>query len=130
MKNRKLVSALLIVMLLAMTTLFAGCGGASTLEDWIAGDSEAQATLEQMSTDELDVTVEGNTLVYTYTYAQVIDASLVDAVSQQLDQTITNASSTFTNVADTLEEESGIDGITVQVIYLNGDGTELLNKTF
>ena len=83
-----------------------------------------------MSTEELDVTVEGNTLVYTYTYAQVIDSSLVDAVSQQLDQTITNSASTFTNVADTLEEESGIDGITVQVIYLNGDGTELLNKTF
>ena len=130
MKNKKLISGLLIVMLLAMTALFAGCGGPSTLEEWISSDSEAQATLEEMSTDELDVTVEGNTLVYTYTYAQVIDASLVDAVSQQLDETITNSSSTFTNVADTLEEESGIDGITVQVIYLNGDGTELLNKTF
>ena len=130
MKNRKLISGLLIVMLLAMATLFTGCGGADTLEEWISSDSEAAATLEEMSTDELDVTVEGNTLVYTYTYAQVIDSSLVDAVSQQLDETITNSSSTFTSVADTLEEESGIDGISVQVIYLNGDGTELLNKTF
>lgn len=130
MKNRKLISGLLIVMLLAMTLVFAGCGGPSTLEEWIGSNSEAQATLDEMSTEELDVTVEGNNLVYTYTYAQVIDSSLVDAVSQQLDETITNSSSTFTNVADTLEEESGIDGITVQVIYLNGDGTELLNKTF
>ena len=98
MKNRKLITGLLIVMLLAMTTLFTGCGEPATLEEWIANDTEASATLEEMSTDELDVTVEGNTLVYTYTYAQVIDSSLVDAVSQQLDSTITNSSSTFTNV--------------------------------
>lgn len=130
MKNRKLISGLLIVMLIAMAALFTGCGEPASLEEWINSDSEAAATLEEMSTDELDVTVEGNTLVYTYTYAQVIDASLVDAVRQQLDETITNSSSTFTSVADTLEEESGIDGIEVKVIYLNGDGSELLNKTF
>ena len=130
MKNRKLITGLLIVMLLAMTALFTGCGEPATLEEWIANDSEASATLEEMSTDELEVTVEGNTLVYTYTYDQVIDSSLTDAVSQQLDQSITSSASTFTDVADVLEEESGIDGVTVQVVYLNGDGTELLNKTF
>ena len=130
MKNRKLITGLLIVMLLAMTALFTGCGEPATLEEWIANDSEASATLEEMSTDELEVTVEGNTLVYTYTYDQVIDSSLTDAVSLQLDQSITSSASTFTDVADVLEEESGIDGVTVQVVYLNGDGTELLNKTF
>ena len=130
MKNRKLITGLLIVMLLAMTAMFTGCGEPATLEEWVANNSEATATLEELSTDELEVTVEGNTLVYTYTYDQVIDSSLVDAVSQQLDQTLSQSASTFTGVADTLEEESGIEGISVQVIYLNGDGTELLNKTF
>lgn len=130
MKNRKLISGLIIVMILAMTALFTGCGEPATLEEWISSDSDATATLEQMSTDELDVTVEGNTLVYTYTYTQVIDANLVDAVSQQLEDTINNSASTFTSVADMLEEESGIDGVNVKVVYLNGDGTELLNKTF
>ena len=130
MRNRKLVTGLLIVMLLAMTTLFTACGGPANLEEWIASNSEASATLEELSTNELEVTVEENTLVYTYTYPQVIDSSLVDAVSQQLDATITDNAATFTGLADTLEEESGISGITVKVIYLNGDGTELLNKTF
>ncbi len=130
MKNRKLVTGLLIVMILAMTALFTGCGEPATLEEWIANDSEASATLEEMSSNELEVTVEGNTLIYTYTYGQVIDASLTDAVSQQLDSSISQSASTFTDVADMLEEESGIDGVSVQVVYLNGDGTELLNKTF
>ena len=86
--------------------------------------------MEELFTVKVPVTVEGNALVYTYTYAQVSDSSLVDAVSQQLDATITDNAATFTGLADTLEEESGISGITVKVIYLNGDGTELLNKTF
>lgn len=130
MKNRKLISGLIIVMVLAMTVLFTGCGEPANLEEWINSDSEATETLENMSTDELDVTVEGNTLVYTYTYPQVIDASLTDAVTQQLEDTIDNSAATFTSVADMLEEESGIDGISVKVVYLNGDGSELLNKTF
>lgn len=130
MKNRKLVSSLVIVMILAMTAMFTGCGEPASLEEWVNNDSEAAASLEEMSTDELDVTVEGNTLVYTYTYSQNIDASLVDAVTQQLEESIDNSASTFTSVADMLEEESGIDGISVKVVYLNGDGTELMNKTF
>ena len=130
MKNKKLISGLLIVMLLAMTALFTACGGPATLEEWVAGNSEASATIEELNTNELSVEVEGNTIVYTYTYNQVIDSSLVSAVSQQLDTTITESAATFTNLADVMEEESGISGVSVQVIYLNGDGTELLNKTF
>lgn len=130
MKNRKIAAGLLVVMLLAMSVLFAGCGGPSTLEEYISNDTEAAQQIKNMNTNELAVTVEGNTLVYTYTYPQVIDASLVDAVKTQLESTIDSSSSTFTGLADQLEEQSGIDGISVKVVYLNGDGTELMNKTY
>ena len=41
-----------------------------------------------------------------------------------------SASSLFEGIADSCEEETEIDGIKCQVIYLNGDGSELYNRVF
>ena len=55
---------------------------------------------------------------------------MIESVSEQLEKTIDSSESTFRSMADSLEEESGIDGITIRVIYLNNDGTELVNKEY
>ena len=41
-----------------------------------------------------------------------------------------SVSSTFENIGTTLEEETEIDGITVRVTYLNGDGSEIYSQDF
>lgn len=133
MRKNRLNSGIIISLMVAMIIMLSGCGSQpSTLEEYISNDEEAMTTLESMSssTEGLEVDVEDNTIIYTYTYDNTLDSSMIESVSQQLEKTIDSSESTFRSMADTLEEESGIDGITIRVIYLNNDGTELVNKEY
>ena len=133
MKKNKRITGIIVAMLLVAMTVLAGCGSQpSTLEEYINSDSEAKETIESMSSEEsgLKVSVEDNVIVYTYTYGYTLDSSLLDAVATEIEKTIDSSASTFTTMVDALEEESGIDGITVKVVYLNGDGTEIISKEY
>lgn len=133
MRNNRLNSGVIISLMIVMIIMLSGCGSQpSTLEEYISNDEEAMTTLESVSssTEGLEVDVEDNTIIYTYTYDNTLDSSMIESVSQQLEKTIDSSESTFRSMADTLEEESGIDGITIRVIYLNNDGTELVNKEY
>ncbi len=77
--------SLILSLLMAMTLMFAGCGGPETLEEYVNSDSESQ---------------------------------------------ITKLSSTFESAATTLEEGSGIDDVTVKVVYVDGAGTEIYSAEF
>ena len=133
MRNNRLYSGIIISLMLAIITMLSGCGSQpATLEEYISNDEEARTTLESMSssTEGLEVAVEDNTIIYTYTYDNTLDSSMIESVSEQLEKTIDSSESTFRSMADSLEEESGIDGITIRVIYRNNDGTELVNKEY
>ena len=133
MRNNRLYSGIIISLMLAIITMLSGCGSQpATLEEYISNYEEARTTLESMSssTEGLEVAVEDNTIIYTYTYDNTLDSSMIESVSEQLEKTIDSSESTFRSMADSLEEESGIDGITIRVIYLNNDGTELVNKEY
>lgn len=133
MRKNRLNSGIIISLMVAMIIMLSGCGSQpSTLEEYISNDEEAMTTLESVSssTEGLEVDVEDNIIIYTYTYDNTLDSSMIESVSQQLEKAIDSSESTFRSMADTLEEESGIDGITIRVIYLNNDGTELVNKEY
>ena len=133
MRNNRLNSGVIISLMIVMIIMLSGCGSQpSTLEEYISNDEEAMTTLESVSssTEGLEVDVEDNIIIYTYTYDNTLDSSMIESVSQQLEKAIDSSESTFRSMADTLEEESGIDGITIRVIYLNNDGTELVNKEY
>ena len=133
MRKNRLYSGIIISLMLAIITMLSGCGSQpATLEEYISNTEEARTTLESMSssTEGLEVAVEDNTIIYTYTYDNTLDSSMIESVSEQLEKTIDSSESTFRSMADSLEEESGIDGITIRVIYLNNDGTELVNKEY
>ncbi|MGN0658710.1 MAG: DUF4854 domain-containing protein [Emergencia sp.] len=136
--KKKLTKILTLTFVLAMvfsvTVTLTGCGEPSTLEEYINSDADAKEAIESMnsSTDEGGMTVEvkGNSIIYTYQFADTIEADLLDDVKAQFEQYMESAGSTFENIASTMEEESGIDGITVKVIYLNGDGSEIYSKEY
>ena len=133
MRKNRLNSGIIISLMVAMIIMLSGCGSQpSTLEEYISNDEEAMTTLESVSssTEGLEVDVEDNIIIYTYTYDNTLDSSMIESVSEQLEKTIDSSESTFRSMADSLEEESGIDGITIRVIYLNNDGTELVNKEY
>lgn len=113
-----------------MTIVLVGCGAPSTLEEFINSNEDAKNTVESMTNDQMSVEVSGNTLTYLYTYNQTFTGETLDALKEELENAMESQKSTFENIADTLEKESGIDEVTVQVIYANEDGTEIYKEEF
>lgn len=113
-----------------MTILLAGCGAPSTLEEYINSNEEAKNTVDSMASDQMNVEVTGNTLTYTYTYNQTFTGETLEAVKEELENAMESQSSTFENIGKTLEQESGIEDITVRVVYANEDGTEIYSEDF
>ena len=123
MKKKSVVLMVLaVVMIMAMSLAMASCGEKEdpTLESYIASDEEAKAEIEEMAeANDLAISIVGNELTYTYKYDETFDEDIAEMMN-----------STFSGIAADLEEETGISGITVVVIYQNGDGSELYSETF
>lgn len=134
MKKRSVVLMVLaMVMILSMSFAMASCGEKEdpTLESYIASDEEAKAEIEEMAeANDLAISIVGNELTYTYKYDETFDADLAEMLAGELESAMGSMNSTFSGIAADLEEETGISGITVVVIYQNGDGSELYSETF
>ena len=113
-----------------MAMMFAGCGGPSTLEEFVNSNEEAKSQIDSLSTSGMTVDITDNTLTYTYTYPQTFDDATAGLMATELESAMDSMESTFESIGDTLEEESGIDGITVRVIYEDSAGTELFSEDY
>ena len=134
--KKKSIICLVLVLVLACMALTA-CGGGSgekadpTLESWMAEHPEE---MDEVEVEEgMEVSFEGNNLIYKY------DLSTLDGVTEEtansdvlidaLKDGLANEEETFKGVASDLEEETGITGISVTVIYTFGE-TVLVEQTF
>lgn len=82
-------------------------------------DEDAQMTC--------DITSDGNTLVYTYTFKPDVDTT---GMAELLEKEMTNYTTTFTNIANALSDSIKGDGAQVKLIYLDSTGKEIFSKTF
>lgn len=129
--KKTLVVSIVMSMLLAMALMFSGCGGGDeTLEDFVNSNTEAKEQIDSLSTNGMTIDISGNTLTYTYAYTQTFEPDMAELMGDQLEEAMSSMDSTFESVADTLEEESGIDDITVRVVYEDAAGTELYSEDF
>ena len=129
--KKTLVVSIVMSMLLAMALMFSGCGGGDeTLEDFVNSNTEAKEQIDSLSTNGMTIDISGNTLTYTYAYTQTFEPDMAELMGDQLEEAMSSMDSTFESVADTLEEESGIEGITVKVVYEDAAGTELYSEEF
>lgn len=129
--KKTLVVSIVMSMLLAMALMFSGCGGGDeTLEDFVNSNTEAKEQIDSLSTNGMTIDISGNTLTYTYAYSQTFEPDMAELMGDQLEEAMSSMDSTFESVADTLEEESGIEGITVKVVYEDAAGTELYSEEF
>lgn len=132
MKKKSII--LLVVLMVACLALTACGGGATkadpTLESWMAEHPEEMDDVE--IEEGMEVSFEENTLVYKYdlTVLEIDEETATsDVLIEALEEGLAQEEDTFLGVADSLESETGIDGITVKVIYTYGD-TVLVEKTF
>ena len=132
MKMKKVLAALLAAG--CLLTGLAGCSVTTSkplsmdvtqaLEDY--AEENLRFAEEQMdgSGVKLEITVDGNSLIYTYTNETQMDNS-DGSVTSQLDAAAESNADSFQSVVDQIAQDINQQDIQLKVVYLNADGTEL-----
>lgn len=141
MRKVKLVSVLLVVVMLAgCMTALASCKAKEeeeekTLETYIAesesGAEELEKINQSLTNENLDgkVAVKDNDITITLTLKQSIDKKYFEKMEGSIDDMLNEQRASFKDTVASLEEESGIKGITMEFVVLNADGTEICTKS-
>lgn len=132
MKMKKVLAALLAEG--CLLTGLAGCSVTTSkplsmdvtqaLEDY--AEENLRFAEEQMdgSGVNLEITVDGNSLIYTYTNETQMDNN-DGSVTSQLDAAAESNADSFQSVVDQIAQDINQQDIQLKVVYLNADGTEL-----
>lgn len=97
-----------------------------TLEDFVNSSDTARSQIDQsIDGTDVKVTVSGNKLIYTYDLSNTEGLSEDDADSDEirkaLEGTLDASNDRFVELCRSLEKDTGISGISVEVIYSYGD---------
>ena len=138
MKSTKKIVTLLALVLVAVV-IFTGCSSKfSSVGEYLA-DASVQAELDKEFAAlegtgvSMEVYADGNTLVYDCKYdvqLEISDEMLHEALVAALEQALEETKDTYIDIAAKLHEVVDAEDITVRVIYLNADGTELYSRDF
>ena len=138
MKHAKRFTALLACLLAVVLMCTACSGKPKDVEAYLQDDTVAQQLDEQLSAMEssdysVDVTAEGNTLIYTFAFGKQIDLSdetVNSTVVSALESGMEQQSSVFEGIVDELQNEVQDAGVKVRIVYNNADGTEIYSCEF
>ena len=142
MRKIKLVSVLMIVVMLAgCVTSLASCGAKEkdeepqTLEQNLAASESGNAELDKINESLTNENMEGkidvkdNAVTMTMTLTQSIDEKYFDKMEGSLDEMLEKQGDSFRDAVNSLEEEAQVEGVTLDFVLLNADGTEICRKS-
>lgn len=131
---KKVITLVATIMLLVTSTLaLAGCGGTKTLEEYVNSDSDVQQELSDLESslgNGGSITVKENNIELIYKYDQTFDEATATAMKPQLEQAMNSMESQFQGMIDDLKEDSGIDDVSMTIVYQDANGTELYSNTY
>ena len=131
---KKVITLVAAIMLLVTSTLaLAGCGGTKTLEEYVNSDSDVQQELSDLESslgNGGSITVKENNIELIYKYDQTFDEATATAMKPQLEQAMNSMESQFQGMIDDLKEDSGIDDVSMTIVYQDDNGTELYSNTY
>ena len=126
---KKVITLVAAIMLLVTSSLaLAGCGGTKTLEEYVNSDSDVQQELSDLESslgNGGSITVKENNIELIYKYDQTFDEATATAMKPQLEQAMNSMESQFQGMIDDLKEDSGIDDVSMTIVYQDANGTEL-----
>lgn len=130
-KSKNYASKVLaIVLMIALVFTFASCGK-KTLETYVNENDEVKQEIENVGSGTgLDLTIKDNTVTYTYKYDVTYKDDQIKVMKESLEKAITRSESTFQSIISQLEKETEIDGISVVIEYINGDGSTIYSQEF
>ncbi len=137
---KKKILFVLLAMLVGMAMIMTSCGGSKadeepmTLEKYVQGDEEVQKSIDQaMSSSNVLVEIKENDIIYSFDLANMegYTEELVhtEEIQSALQDALDAAGSTFGGIAKSIEEASGLTGISTVVNYNWGDEI-IVTKTF
>ncbi len=137
MRKKCLTALLLMLALCAAVSLCAckkGDSGPQTLEDFAKNNEEIQESIDSAATDSnVVVEINGNEIIYTFDLAKMEEYTedLVhnEQVVENLNSALDQSASTFEGIARSVQEATGIEGISTTVKYVYGD-EEIASQTF
>ena len=126
---------LLLVMIMTVTAVMAGCGsketGPSNLEEYVASDENLKNEIQSIAdSNGLEIAVSGNTMIYTYKYDTEFDDAMKEQAGPLIEQALATYASSFTGLAKDLEEQTGLSGIKIKVQYLDAKDSELYSTEY
>lgn len=131
---KKVITLVAAIMLLVTSTLaLAGCGGTKTLEEYVNSDSDVQQELNDLESslgNGGSITVKENNIELIYKYDQTFDEATATAMKPQLEQAMNSMESEFQGMIDDLKEDSGIEDVSMTIVYQDANGTELYSNTY
>lgn len=131
---KKVITLVAAIMLLVTSSLaLAGCGGTKTLEEYVNSDSDVQQELSDLESslgNGGSITVKENNIELIYKYDQTFDEATATAMKPQLEQAMNSMESEFQGMIDDLKEDSGIDDVSMTIVYQDANGTELYSNTY
>ena len=131
---KKVITLVAAIMLLVTSTLaLAGCGGTKTLEEYVNSDSDVQQELNDLESslgNGGSITVKENNIKLIYKYDQTVDEATATAMKPQLEQAMNSMESQFQSMIDDLKEDSGIEDVSMTIVYQDANGTELYSNTY
>ena len=111
-----------------------GGGYTLTLEDYInSNDAAKQQLVQSVEGTDVIISVSGNTLIYTYdlsaSNSMTPEIAESEELKQSLGETLDASDEQFTELCSGLEKDTGISGVSVEVLFKYGDDV-LLTRTY
>ncbi len=132
---RKKVKSLILVITALCCIAFAGCGKqtAATLEDLAASNADITKTIKEDITVPGGMTAvvefSGDSFDIVYTYDDAVDDEDKKVLTSAFDANSDELKANCEEVISSLEQQTGITGITGNIIFKNSDGQELWTCT-
>ncbi len=126
----------LLILLLISSLLVSSCEpkkAPSTLEEFVSAEEVAAELQEDADSPGNTISISGNDIVYSYDMSKIKNFKEDVLESEQFIESLTadleSQAGIYSNTCRSLEEKTGLTGITLTVEYKNGDDV-IISQTF
>ena len=74
-----------------------------------------------------DIAVTGNTMFFDFVMTDVDDEDTKEALKPDLESFLNEQSESYSDIVDTIEEETGIEGVKMIVIFMDAEENEIVS---
>jgi len=115
-------------------TIASGTQIYDTIEDYI-NTPDVRNSIDRAKEENSDVFtfeyhVEGDTLVYDYTYVKQVDSSALESVKAAQEKSLDSNSDHYSQVVEVLRKNVKADAPKLTINYHNNDGSVIASRTF